>query len=151
MSLQLPPPLHPALPPGSGQPVKLSGCLSPLRLRGLVKPCTYSPLPGPSRVTRHLPLAEGGNNKSRWPPISSSHQPSRKRPVVYVCAAVQAVLSRHVKTLWLDFHGVNVTISCSNCWVSKKKKKNVTKMYKCTMTAKVYLRLGRKRQNKDPW
>lgn len=42
------PSLHCALSPASGQPVKLWGCLSPLRLRGLVKLCTYSP-----RTSRH--------------------------------------------------------------------------------------------------
>lgn len=73
-----------SLSPASGQPVSFSGWLSPLRLRGLVKLCAYSPSP---RVTGdahgHLPSAvlllsdqssRRRDNKSRCTPLFAISQ-----------------------------------------------------------------------------
>lgn len=74
-----------SLSPASGQPVSFSEWLSPLRLRGLVKLCAYSPSP---RVTGdahgHLPSAvlllsdqssRRRDNKSRCTPLFAISQP----------------------------------------------------------------------------
>lgn len=78
------PPLHVSLSLASGQPVSFSEWLSPLRLRGLVKLCTYSPSPGvtgdahsphPSAALL-LPDQSEPDNKSQCTPLFATSPPA---------------------------------------------------------------------------